>query len=304
MLNGILATRGEAHRRKPILRSMLIGLLAIPMALPAAETGQEVEQLIGRAERAIEANRLTTPTADNAVAYIERALALEPGDSRAAALLEQVVGRYEQLVDRALDRGEQARLRSLERAITFRDRANRVIAKHGLSSNAVASMDESIAALGKPAASGDEPAGSVSTDEMLKALVAQHVALASTFLDENNVPEARWHAAQANALADRYQLAAEGLPELRHRLAEADKSRGAVTKASARAEPKDISREHLTELAAFYVASENAALAHGDISAAVNHRRAAEDLVALYGLSEEEVRNASGNFSLTAGSHV
>ncbi|MGC1953568.1 MAG: hypothetical protein WA970_13580, partial [Gammaproteobacteria bacterium] len=57
--------------------------------------------------------------------------------------------------------------------------------------------------------------------------------------------------------------------------------------------PKDTIRDRLTELAAFYVAAENAAVARGDVAAAVGHRRATEDLVAQYSLSEEEVRNAS-----------
>lgn len=305
MLSRILptrdATRSQARRRELSLLSMLLALLTIATASPAADTGQEVEQLIARAEQAIAANRLTTPASDSAVAYIEQALALNPGDSRAAALLERVVARYERLVNTVLDQGEQARLRSLERAITFRDRANRVIAKHGLLSNAVASMDETIAALGKPAASGGEPAASVSTDDMLKALVEQHVALASAFLVERNVQEARWHAAQADALAGRYHLlAAQGLPELRQRLAVAEESgQGAISKASATAEPKDVPRERLTELAAFYVASENAAMAQGDISAAVNHRRAAEELVAQYGLSEDAVRSTSAQLEQT-----
>jgi hypothetical protein len=286
--------RGPNRRRNCVLSGVLLALLTTTSVSYAAEGEQDAEQLIARAEQAIAANRLTTPAADNAVAYIERALALNPNDSRAAALLEQVVARYQRLVNTALDQGEQAKLRSLERAITLRDRASAVIAKHGLSSTAIAGMDESIAAMGKPASSQASLAGGT-TDEMLKQLVDQHMALASAFLAKENPQEAGWHAAQAEALAGRYHLAVGGLANLKQQVAVAEES-GQVATAKASptaAELTDVTREDLTELAAFHVSSENAAMAQGDVSAAVSHRRAADDLVAKYGLSEEEVRNAS-----------
>jgi hypothetical protein len=133
------------------------------------------------------------------------------------------------------------------------------------------------------------------TDAMLNALVEQHVALGSAFLAENNTVEARWHAGQADALAGRYQLAARGLPELRQQLAIAEEaSQDAVAEASTTtAEPKSGTRERLTELAAFYVVSENAAIADGDVYAAVSHRQAAKELIAQYDLSEDEIRDTS-----------
>lgn len=288
-------TRSQHHRRRLLRSTVAVALLTAAMASSAADSAQELEQLIARAERAIAANRLTTPAADNAVAYLERALALEPGDSRAAALLEKVVVRYERLVDKALDRGERARLQSLDRALTFRDRAKRVIAKHGLSSAALAGMDENIAALGKPTRAEQASTVVGGTDEMLKGLVDQHVALANAFLADKNVQEARWHAAQADALAGRYQMAAHGLPELQQQLAMVEERAQAEVTADASTVPEShgATRERLTELAAFYVVSEHAAMAQGDVSAAVDHRKAAEDLVTQYGLSEEEVRNVS-----------
>ncbi|MGC1954656.1 MAG: hypothetical protein WA970_19195, partial [Gammaproteobacteria bacterium] len=214
------ATRSRDRRRKPLLSGILLALLGTAAVPHAAGSGQQVEQLIAKAGQAMAANRLTTPATDNAVAYIERVLALSPHDSRAMALLEQVVARYQRLVGEALDQGERARLQSLDRAITFRDRAHQVINKHGLSSDAVAGMDESIAALGKPA-TGPAPAGT--TDERLKELLDQHAALASAFLAEQNLQEADWHVAQADALAARYRLQAqEGLVELRHQVSVAE----------------------------------------------------------------------------------
>lgn len=294
------ASRSRERRRKPLLAAILLALLGTAAAAHAAASGQQVEHLIARAEQAMAANRLTTPAADNAVAYIERVLALSPQDARAMALLQQVVARYQRLVGRALDQGEQARLQSLDRAITFRDRAQQIINKHGLSNDAVAGMDERIAALGKPAAGpASAPAGT--TEGRLKELVDQHVALASAFLAEKNLQEAGWHVAQADALAARYRLQAqERLDELRHQVAEAEQSeRVASGRAPAMTEPKDMTRDRLTELAAFYLAAENAAVAQGDVAAAVGHRRAAEDLIAQYGLSEEEVRNASAQLGQT-----
>lgn len=281
--------------RKINLFGVPLALLLNVLVMPAGATGngQGVEQLIVKAEQAMAANRLTTPAADNAVTYIERALALEPGNSHAAKLLEEVIARYGKLVDTVLDRGEQARLRSLERALTFRDRAHEVIAKHGLSTTSLGNMEESIAAMGKPAMVA-------TTDDMLKELMEQHVSLASAFLAEKNVQEARWHAGQADVLAGRYNLAAKGLPELMQHLAAAEEAgQTRVAEASTTPKPQNGTRERLTELAAFYVASENVAMAQGDVSAAVSHRRTAEDLVAQYGLSNEEVRERSAQLGQT-----
>lgn len=283
----------QDRKRTAISAGISAILLLTAMACRGADSDTNVEPLIAKAQQAISANRLTTPAADNALAYIERALAADPGNPRAAALLNEVVSRYERLVDKVLDRGEQARLRSLDRAITFRDRANRIIMKHGLSNDPLANMDENIAALGQPTtdqaslATGD-------TDAMLNSLVEQHVALAGAFLAENNTAEARWHTSQADALAERYQLAARGLPELRQQLAIAEEaSQGTVAEASTTTLEAEGTRERLTELAAFYVVSENAAMTEGDVYAAVSHRQAAKELIAQYGLSEDEIRDAS-----------
>lgn len=286
--------RARARRQKLLLSGILLGGLLTPLAAHADDSGATVDALIARAERALAANRLTTPAADNAVDYIERALAVSPAHPRAVALLDQVVVRYQGLVEGALDQGEHARLHSLERALTFRDRAYQVIAQHRLSRHAVTDMDARIAAMGPPATVSETPQAVASTDEMLRELVHQHVALARVFLGEHDVPEARWHAGQAEALAGRYQLAVQDLPELRQQLAraQASRQRPAVAVASVPA-AKDGTRERLTELAAFYVVSETAALAQGDVAAAVNHRRAAQELVAQYGLSEEAVRSTS-----------
>lgn len=281
------------HRKRMAIPSAAsLILLLTGVVSPAADRDTNVAQLVAKAQQAMAANRLTTPATDNALAYIERALAANPGNPRALALLEEVVARYEQLVDEVLDRGERARLRSLERAITFRDRANRVIIKHDLSRSAIASMDQSIAALGQPKTTEQVVVGD--TEAMLTALVEQHVALAGAFLVEKNTAEARWHAGQADALADRYHLSVPGLPEVKQQLAVAEQTaQGLVAEAATTLEPKEGIRDRLTELAAFYVASENAAMADGDVYAAVDHRRTAQDLIVQYGLSAEEVRNAS-----------
>jgi len=154
-------------------------------------------------------------------------------------------------------------------------------------------MDQSIAAMGKPASSQAPLAGT--TDEMLKQLVDQHMALASAFLAKKNSQEAGWHVTQAEALAGRYHLAVEGLADLKQQVAVAEESAQVATAKAppTAAELTDVTREDLTELAAFHVSSENAAMAQGDVSVAMSHRRAADDLIAKYGLSEEEVRNAS-----------
>lgn len=285
---------GRERRAKPRrgLGGLLVGLLLTPLVVQGGGDGATVEALLARAERALVANRLTTPAPDNAVDYLERVLAMRPGHPRAVALLEQVVVRYQGLVERVLDQGEQACLQGLERALTFRDRAHRVIAQHRLSSTAVDEMDARIAALGQPATVSGELEGVASTDAMLRALVQQHVVLAGVFLGQEDFAEADWHAGQAQALADRYRLVAQGLPEVRRQLARAQASRERPVAASGPAVTEET-RERLTELAAFHVVSETAALAQGDAPAALEHQRAAAELVAQYGLSEEAIRSRS-----------
>lgn len=286
---------GRERRGKPRRGGgFLVGLLLLtPLIAHGGDDGATVEALLARAERALVANRLTTPATDNAVDYLERVLAVNPGHPRAVALLEQVVVRYQGLVDQVLDQGEQARLQGLERALTFRDRAHRVIAQHRLSSNAVDEMDTRIAALGKPATVSGEPEAMASTDAMLRALVQQHVILAGMFLKEADFAEADWHAGQVQAVADRYRLVAKGLPEVRQQLARTQASQQRPAVAASGPAVTGETRERLTELAAFHVVSETVALAQGDAAAALNHRRTAAELVAQYGLSEEAIQSRS-----------
>lgn len=85
-------------------------LIAVQPAWAAPKTMEErkslvFERLIEEAEKAVQAGRLTTPSADNAYDKLRAAALLRPGDPRVQAGLQAVVASYEDRVDVALEQG-------------------------------------------------------------------------------------------------------------------------------------------------------------------------------------------------------
>lgn len=87
--------------------------------LAALNRSGQVDELLEKAERSIAADRLSTPSGNNAVEYLRQALSLDPANARAARNLEAVADRYAVLVADALQNGALALARrhigSLER---------------------------------------------------------------------------------------------------------------------------------------------------------------------------------------------
>ncbi len=267
----------------------------IVQAVGVQENNPAIGELLSRAERALAMNRLTTPAQENAVAYLEQVLAQSPAHPRARVLLNRVIGRYAVLVDKTVAQSEQARLRHLEKVLILRDRAGRVVLRHGLESHLLDHMDQKIAALAEPSAFAEGP-----VDGRLSELVARHVALARTYLKQNDSEEAAWHAEQAQALASRYGFQDRRLKDLQQQVARRQPGQGeqVVT-------PRDDeNRLRLTELAAFYIASSRAAFDQGNFVEAKRRDRAARDLITEYGLSAATADRLSDEFQVLAKTRV
>lgn len=90
----------------------------------------EIEALLAKAEQAMSKNRLTVPSGDNAYAYYQEILALDPGNAQARAGIGRILHRYRQLAQQRLKRGdwrEARRLASRGLKISPRDKKLRSI---------------------------------------------------------------------------------------------------------------------------------------------------------------------------------
>jgi tetratricopeptide (TPR) repeat protein len=272
--------------------------LAVPLC--ANETSvfahdPQVDRLLAEAKRALVLDRLTTPPEDNALKYIDQALAIAPQNAHALALLDEVVTRYEKLVDKVLKRGEDAMLASAKRARIYRERAGRVMSKHGMEdTTALEHMDRTLAAKGWLESPGEEQrtVASDSTEQVVGELLERHVVLAETFIDKQDIADAAWHTEQADMLASRYGLKESRLAGLKERLATYEPSLEQTEQAAAELAQANTHRR-LTELAAFYVASGAAARAEGDVTGALQREQAAQEIIAQYGLSDDMVQRLS-----------
>ena len=83
-----------------------------------------VTEILNKAEQAFARDRLTTPEEDNALAYIEQALAIAPNNPRAIMLLKRIAKRYGELINNTLEK-----YHSLQHTNT-RDLAREVIISH------------------------------------------------------------------------------------------------------------------------------------------------------------------------------
>lgn len=271
--------------------------LAVPYAqeMNAATQAPEIDRLLAEAKRALVLDRLTTPPEDNALKYIDQALAIAPQSAHALALLDEVVTRYEKLVDKALKRGEDAMLASAKRARIYRERAGRVMSKHGMEdTTALEHMDRTIAAKGRLKAPREGPSTGAldSTEQVVGELLERHVVLAETFIDKQDIQDAAWHTEQAEILASRYGLKESRLAGLKERLAAYEPSLEQTEQAAAELAQANTHRR-LTELAAFYMASAVAARTEGDVAGALQREQAAQEIVAQYGLSDDVVQRLS-----------
>ncbi|MET0116716.1 MAG: hypothetical protein ABW090_04775 [Sedimenticola sp.] len=88
-----------------------VAVPAAPVALPAAPAPepteqQRIDQLLAMAQKAFDANRLTTPRGQAAVDYYNRVLEMEPGNARARDGISRIVDKYLYWYESARQRGE------------------------------------------------------------------------------------------------------------------------------------------------------------------------------------------------------
>jgi hypothetical protein len=108
------------NRSRPASPGAAVGgrhAAALPAATESADqspSGQRsrIDQLLARAERALERYRLLVPARDNAYGYYQEVFALEPGHPQARAGMGRIVDRYVSLVEQAIkaDDEDKARL--------------------------------------------------------------------------------------------------------------------------------------------------------------------------------------------------
>lgn len=91
---------------------------------PQTPEARAIEVLLREADAALGANRLTTPTDDNALDRFLHVLVLAPDDARARAGIDEIARRYQRWAVRAAGNGEA------ERAAEFLDLAEQVSARH------------------------------------------------------------------------------------------------------------------------------------------------------------------------------
>jgi len=237
-----------------------------------------ISELLAKAETALSAYRLTTPPDDNAVLYADWVLKLDPANAGGRAILERAVEGYGDLVRRALQRAAAGDVRALAEAMTYRDRAKRVVDAYGLSDAGLSAMN---AAIESRANAAEGPAGSALVKEAAVELVDRHLLLGERALDRGDLAEVRWNAAEARELIDRYGVGRDRQRRLGDLLAVADEARR-LPRASA---PADDLRIQAEEIVRQRIDLGHYALDQGDLAMAKRHQTAAESVMRVYHFS-------------------
>lgn len=253
-------------------RALLIcSLLLYSWNLCAADNtsneGKGITDALNQAKQALAQDRLTTPAEDNAVKYVEQALAIAPENPEAMKLLEQITDRYDELVATRLKHGEQTRRKSLAQAKTLHDRARNIINQHNISSSALVSMKYKIANYN---AVNDLEQNEKTSNTGVENLLNQHIALSESALEDNKNKDAQWHAQQADTIANRYELSDEKLKLLKDRILP-------DTSTNKKKDTKGIK-----ELVASHIRLGKQALNEGDTDKAQVHQSMAEEIALQY----------------------
>ncbi len=221
-------TKLYSRSTRSLVAAFALTLLPFSTSLPAAPTGTPetsvtIVALLSAAKRALQDNRLTIPSGDNAVTYAQRVLDLSPGHSAAQQVLREVVARYGVIADLALKRAETLRTAEIAKARSYGERGMRVATRYRLSELALQKVQDRIAVLeADPAGQLGAPSGRPSGRDVLSGVVARYVTDGEAALGAGQVLEARRYLDIAQILARDYRLSSPGLPRLGERVAEAE----------------------------------------------------------------------------------
>jgi hypothetical protein len=103
-----------------------------------------IDELVSKARGAIEVDALTTPPGDNAVAYAEKILGLDPKNPEAQRILQHVVDRYVVLAKVGVSK------KDIEAAQIYQERARAVARKHDLTNASLGELAVLIDSLTRP----------------------------------------------------------------------------------------------------------------------------------------------------------
>ena len=239
------------------------------------EEGKGISDVLSKAKQALAQDRLTTPPEDNAVNYVEQALAIVPENPEAMKLLEKITDRYDELVATHLKYAEHTQQKSLAQAKTFHKRARDIINQHNISNSALVAMKYKIA---NYKVANDLEQNEKTSNTGVENLLNQHIALSESALNDNKNKDAQWHAQQAGTIANRYELSDEKLKLLKDRIL------------SDTATNKKGDTKGIKELVASHIRLGKQALNEGDTAKAQVHQSIAEELALQYGIKTSSIQ--------------
>jgi hypothetical protein len=266
---------------------IICGLLFFPWNSYAKDSpstkNKTIASLLDKAEQALTQNRLSTPARDNAVTYIERVLAIAPQHPDAIRLLEQITARYNELVAAHFEHSEQAMQQSLMQTRILHEHTQNITDKHEISNSALIAMEHKIANYEATFEKSRMGSGSAkeTPNNTAEDLLERHITYSTSALKYSDIKEARWHAQQADAVANRYQLISHKLQPLKDRILAATKN-NTLRKAK---EIRELIRQHIR--------LGKQALSERDTNKAQSHQAIAEEIALQYNIENTNLEASS-----------
>lgn len=193
-----------------------------------------VSVLLGKARTALQENRLTVPSGDNAVGYAQQVLDLAPGHPEAQRILRTVVARYETLGNASLDRAEIVWKTEIEKAQTYQQRGSQVAREFRLADNSLAKIETRIANTRqlRVNAPADPVAESIARTEVVE-IVERYLGLSEEASSQGALAEAESHLSVSRDLMTRYDLSEAERHRLMRRLTHTERQLAARKAADA-----------------------------------------------------------------------
>lgn len=212
--------------QKCLLRSLICLCISGCMPIFAAtqfdeaKTAAQVEIFLAKAKTALEEDRLTIPSGNNAVGYAQQVLDLVPNHPEAQQILRAVVARYGALGNASLDRAETLWMQEIQKAHKYHKRGARVAQEHHLSDDSLAVMEQRIANAQQPPSSMalTTTASGGSTQAVLLDVVERYLTLSEEASNKGALMEAEQHLNVSRDLITHYSLSSAESHRLIRRL--------------------------------------------------------------------------------------